>query len=473
MVEFVLNDKKVVTDLPKGMLLVDYIREYQKLKGTKSACREGDCGSCTVIEGRLIGKSIQYKAIASCLTPIVNVHGKHIITIEGLANTNHSPIQQSLIDSGAVQCGYCTPGIVLSLTAYVLSSHKFEFETAEQSIGGNICRCTGYKAIERALLQIISDLKNSKFSDKLTYLINCFYIPAYFKDIPGLLASIKKPVKTKNAKQIVGGGTDLFVQKPDELYETGFINLLVNRQIEKIKKSGKHFKIGAGCKISDLGEDKRLSSFLPNFYKHLNLIGSNLIRNMATVGGNLANASPIGDLSIIFLALDAYITIISGKNLKRQIKLKDFFIAYKKTDLYEDEYIESVDISIEQKNILFNFEKISKREHLDIASVNSAMKIEIDNGKINKINLSVGGVAPIPLFLSKTCEFMTNKTLNEELIKKASHILLQEISPIDDIRGSAVYKRNLAKQLFFAHFIELFHRKFEINQFLETVSQKH
>jgi xanthine dehydrogenase small subunit len=464
MIEFILNDKKITTHAPKGSLLVDYIREASKLTGTKTACREGDCGSCTVIEGVFDGKQVKYRAIASCITPLINVHGKHIVTIEGLSGIPATPIQQALIDAAAIQCGYCTPGIVLSLTAYALSNTKYSFEAAKDAIAGNICRCTGYKSIEKALLKIVSYLNQLEFENRYCHLINNAYLPCYFCEIPEKLAEIKKQVRNQKSTQIVGGGTDLFVQKPDSLYNTELRNLSANRNTLKIKKSYNNFKIGASCKISDLIQNHDLKIKIPKLEQYLKLIGSELIRNMATVGGNLANASPIGDLSIIFIALDANLSIVSDRKTKRQVLLKDFFKAYKQIDLLENEYIESVNFSLPEKKVLFNFEKVSKREFLDIASVNSAMRIVVEKELITQVHNSVGGVAPIPLYLTKTCDYLIGKPVEIKLIKKAAEILDSEISPIDDVRGSATYKRLLARQLFFAHFIELFQNRLDISQ---------
>jgi len=466
MIEFILNDKKISTVVAKGALLVDFIRNSSKLTGTKTACREGDCGSCTVIEGTYTGKDVRYRSIASCITPIVNVHGKHIVTIEGLANLGISPIQQALVDSAATQCGYCTPGIVLSLTAYTLSNKKFGFEAAKDAVAGNICRCTGYKSIEKALLQIVQGLNQLEFLDKNCHLINNNYVPGYFCDIPEMLSIIKKQTANKKATQIVGGGTDLFVQKPDSLHDIEFRHLSANRNINKIKKSFNNFKIGAGCKITDLIQNADLNKKIPGLEHFLKLIGSDLIRNMASIGGNLANASPIGDLSIMFLALNADLILVSENKTKRQIQLKEFFKGYKQLDLSDNEYIESVNFSLPEKQVLFNFEKVSKREYLDIASVNSAIKIMIDKDLISQVHLAIGGVAPVPLYIGKTCQYLIGKPVEANFIKEAAKVLDSEIAPIDDVRGSSDYKRLLARQLFFAHFIEIFPDKINVNELI-------
>jgi xanthine dehydrogenase small subunit len=178
---------------------------------------------------------------------------------------------------------------------------------------------------------------------------------------------------------------------------------------------------------------------------------------MGTIGGNIVNASPIGDFSILFLALNANINLNT-----RTIQLSKFFVGYKKLDLQKDEYVKSISFSIPNKSTLFNFEKVSKRTHLDIASVNSAIMVDYEEDIIKSCCISAGGVGPIPLYLSKTSEFLKGKTISSDTIIKANEVMQNEISPIGDVRGSIEYKRLLLRQLFFAHFIKLFPEKISL-----------
>ncbi|NJO90606.1 MAG: 2Fe-2S iron-sulfur cluster binding domain-containing protein [Chloroflexia bacterium] len=457
MTEFLLNNKLIRTDLPKGMILLDFIRNERGLKGTKTACREGDCGSCTILLGTLNSKGdIHYKAITSCITPLGNAHGKHVVTIEGLNSKEISPVQKSLVDTAAIQCGYCTPGIVLSLTGYVLSEANYSFERAKDAVGGNICRCTGYKSIERAIEELNNVLKSSKMDDGMDALVANNFVPAYFKDIKSQLQKIKSSGSSENASQVIGGGTDLYVQRPDEMIEVEPRLVSNDPSLTSITLQGGKLKIGAACKMTELLENKTLQDTIPGFKNFIELIASKLIRNIATVAGNIVNASPIGDLSILFLALDAMLEIETFDKKRREVKLKDFFKAYKKIDLQKNEMIKSITIELPDGRSKFNFEKVSKRKYLDIASVNSAILVEHDDHKITDIHMAVGGVAPIPKYLSETCKFLKGKELSDKTIAEAAELLGEEISPISDVRGSAEYKKLLAKQLFYAHFLELF-----------------
>jgi xanthine dehydrogenase small subunit len=468
MVEFILNDRKIKTSAPSGMLLVDFIRDSGRLKGTKTACREGDCGSCAVLEGKLAGGSVKYCSIASCITPLGNVHGKHVVTIEGLNSHDLTPIQKELADAAAIQCGYCTPGIVMSVTAYALSSKTFDMASAIDAIGGNICRCTGYKSIEKAIGQIITKLQSIDKNNRMNDLIDLNFIPVYFYDIPQLLSEMHLPPMNKKIRKIVGGGTDLFVQVPDTLLNEDLFFISRLEGINLITKQDNLYCIGAACSISDIDNYPMLNNHIPSLKKAFSRIGSKLIRNMATIGGNIVNASPIGDLSIIFLALNASLKLATDTGHHRQILLNQFFKGYKKIDLCGNEYIQSVDFEIPEKGFHFNFEKVSKREYLDIATVNSAIGIQIADNVIVDVHVSMGGIAPVPFYLNDTCRFLRGKELENNTIVGAAKVLLGEICPIDDVRGSAAYKSLLARQLFFAHFIQIFQGRFDLTKLINS-----
>lgn len=206
-----------------------------------------------------------------------------------------------------------------------------------------------------------------------------------------------------------------------------------------------------------------IQSLIPSFNKFNKLIASLPIRNSATLAGNIVNASPIGDLTIVLLALEA-ILLLEKDNHFRELPLKKFFLDYKKIDKSEFELIKAIKFSNIDSNSLFNFEKVSKRTHLDIASVNSAIKMEVIHEVIEACSLSFGGIAPIPKYMNETAHFLTNQKLNTEIIREAIKIIDDEISPISDVRGSAEYKRLLAKQMLKTHIIELFPNEFSMDQ---------
>jgi len=217
MVTFILNNTLITTDRPSGSTLLDFIRYDEGLTGTKIGCREGDCGACTVLLGSAEDNKVRYRSIVSCLTPLENVRGKHVVTIEGINTFNLSPIQQAFVDNAASQCGFCTPGFIMSLTGEALSGRQTTEESVIGSMSGNICRCTGYKSIERAAAEIVSLLKEKDTTEPVLWLVNRKYLPDYFLTIPDRLAGLKDEPEDNRDIQAVAGGTDLMVQKGEEL----------------------------------------------------------------------------------------------------------------------------------------------------------------------------------------------------------------------------------------------------------------
>ncbi len=454
MVEFILNNETIQTDKPSGYLLLDLIRYDQCLTGTKIGCREGDCGACTILIGDLVDGNMKYSSATSCLTPIGNVHGKHIVTIEGLNMDRLSPVQQSMIDESGTQCGFCTVGFVVSLSGYCMENTTSTYEGAIASIDGNICRCTGYKSIERAAQKITTALESKEIDEPIEWLVSNKFIPSYFLEIADRLQEMA-PAPKLNGQQVVGGGTDLYVQRPEEMTELTGGSIKSDHSLRFISIEGETCTIGGGTTVTDISESAELHSVLPKLSKHIKLVSSSPIRNISTIAGNFVNASPIGDFTAFFLALDAQIHLTKDKKT-RSLPLKDLYKGYKELAKTDNEIISKISFPLPTKDAHFNFEKISKREHLDIASVNSAATIKVAEGEIVKAHLSAGGVAPIPKYLSETAEFLKGQQLSVDTIRSAAEVIQSEISPISDARGSEDYKRLALRQLFYAHFIKLF-----------------
>ena len=477
MIRFILNEKEIATDLPPGMVLLDFIRYHQHLTGTKIGCREGDCGACTVLIGELSsgfnGKKdeLEYQSATCCLMPLGNAHGKHIVTIEGINRETGelNPIQEAMTDAGATQCGFCTPGFVMSLAGFCLSNKEATYQNAIAAIDGNICRCTGYKSIERAAKNISETLKQKKEEKAVQFVTNKKILPEYFTDIKKRLYTLaaKKDRQfhgIKKTNQLVGGGTDLYVQKHDDLAYADINFVFNDAELNGIKKEKNKCIIGPSATVSDLKESPIINEVFHQFHRYVRLVSSTPIRNMATIGGNFINASPIGDFTIFFLALDAQLILSDGET-KRELPLRKLYKGYKQLDKTANEYIENIWFELPSENTLFNFEKVSKRTHLDIASVNSALSIRMNKETIVKAEISAGGVGPIPMYLQKASDFLKNKFLSEEIIHETIDVARSEISPISDARGSADYKRLLLGQLIKAHFITLF-PELEIEQLI-------
>jgi len=372
-----------------------------------------------------------------------------------------------MADEGGTQCGFCTPGFIMSLAGFCLGDKEPTKENAIAAVDGNICRCTGYKSIERACGQVAETMKKEKGKNIL---------PGYFSSIKKRLLDLNKTngqlqqrVETGHALSlqptVVSGGTDLYVQKHDELHHAPGRFLFDHPELNGISKKGNKIFIGPSATVTDLKNSKFIQDIFPEFDRHAWLVSSTPIRNMATIAGNFVNASPIGDFTIFFLALNAQLVLASSSSTigeadpggqKRELPLRNFYKGYKQLDKNPEEYIAQIWFESPGKNFKFNFEKVSKRTNLDIASVNSAIAITMNGDEISDASISAGGVGPIPLFLKNASAFLKQKKLSEESIHGMIEIAETEISPISDARGSAEYKRLLLGQLIKAHFIQLF-----------------
>lgn len=478
MIRFILNDKEVSTALPPGTLLLDYIRYHRHLTGTKIGCREGDCGACTVLIGEIKDGNLQYRSVTSCLTALANVQGRHVVTIEGLNGEGLNPVQQAMSDEAATQCGFCTSGFVVSLAGFCLSDDGHNGQTAIAAINGNICRCTGYKSIERATAKVAELMQGKGDIPAIDFVTQQNILPAYFSSIEARLKALPTNGRqaTASGGRFLGGGTDLYVQQPEAMADAAVISLVLKEALGRISVEENVCRVGGAVTVSQLVSSPFFQEHFPDIQKFIKLVSSTPIRNTATIGGNLVNASPIGDLTIFFLALDARLRLAPGPSpsgrqreavAERVVPLKDFYKGYKILDKNPNEYIKEILFTLPGEQTFFNFEKVSKRTHLDIASVNSAMKLERSAGFISEAHLSAGGVGPVPMYLKETSAYLTGKEVTEETVFEAIETAQEEISPISDVRGSAEYKRLLLSQLIKSHFLQAF-PALSIDKLLET-----
>ncbi|MGE5106605.1 MAG: FAD binding domain-containing protein [Sphingobacteriales bacterium] len=455
MIQFILNEQLVKTNLPAGSTVLDYVRYHKRLMGTKIGCREGDCGACTVLTGDFENGQLAYRSMTSCLMPLANANGKHIVTVEGINMNGLSPVQQAMVDTNGTQCGFCTIGFVISFTGFVMHPTDKTCEKAIECIDGNICRCTGYKSIERAAAVISEKVSVKPETETIDWLVKNNFIPEYFSNIKSRLLELKNSPATNGSDNadglLIGGGTDLIVQKHNFVKKSAISNLFDTRTLKGITLENGKCIMGASVTVTEFSESPIIRNIFPQLEKYVKLVSSTPIRNMATLAGNLVNASPIGDMSIFLLALDAEIILNNG-GITRAIKLKDFYKGYKLLDLSDGEIIEQIIFKVPEKKSTFNFEKVCKRTYLDIASVNSACLLQInDDGIITAIYLSAGGVAPYPKYLTNTVSFLKGKKMESAVLKEAIKIMNNEIAPISDARGAAEYKRLLLRQLFLTH----------------------
>jgi len=452
-----LNDVLVpLTDADRGVALA-WLRERRGLVGTKEGCGEGECGACTVLLGEPDGSGqMTYRAVASCLLPVGELAGRHLVTVEGLnPPTGLTPVQQALVDAGAPQCGFCFPGIVMALTGFFMTSDDLSPEAAAVALDGNVCRCTGYVAIRRAVDALCGQgtRRLDPAGDRTAQLIDWGVLPPWFAGAAERLDG-QHTATTAGDAVVMAGGTDLIVQRPELLDDDGVAFLSRRPTLARIERQADHLILGGGVTIEALKHDPDLRRLVPDIPAIIDRFASTLIRNRATVAGNLANASPIGDLTVLLLALGAELVLVGGDQ-RRLLPLGEFYLGYKQLDLRPGELIASVRIPIRIEDDAVSFEKISQRRFLDIASVNSALRARLDGPVVQEITLAMGGVAPVPLLARNAARALTGRVLDADAVRDAARALDQEIAPIDDVRGTARYKRELARRVLIAHALRL------------------
>ena len=463
---FWLNDELIDTNEHPGLLVLDFVRR-NRLTGTKEGCKEGDCGACTILVGTLEGDRVRYEPVTSCLVPLGEMQGKHVVTIEGLNFEDRlSLVQDAMVHRGGTQCGYCTPGFVVSMTWFLMDEQERPtMDGFKRAISGNLCRCTGYNSINRAGQDIIDVLSgDGKLSwvweadDRMDALVSEQLIPSYFEEMPARLAAIAKPRPNgADAEFFVAGGTDLYVQRGEEIPNAQIAILNHHPEMKGIRRDGDVLRVGALTTFTEFSENDHVRELIPRMDEFLWLVASLHIRNRATLGGNIVNASPIGDFTALLLALGSTLVLKEAGGPAREVLLEDFFLGYKTLDKRPRELVTEVVIPTGDTKTFVNLEKISKRKALDIATVCSGARIQLaDDETIAAANISMGGVAAIPLQLRQTRNFLVGRPVNVTTVLGAIDIAQQEVSPISDVRGSADYKRLLVNQLIIAHFIELF-----------------
>ena len=417
-----------ISNIDPNETILNYVRLNLKKTGTKEGCAEGGCGACTVVLGDLKNNKIDYQAINSCIAFVPSLEGKQLILVEDLVSKNgalHS-VQEAMINYHGSQCGFCTPGFVMSLFAMYKNFSSYNKENIQDSISGNLCRCTGYRPIVDAAksLNNVNRLdqfdKNKKKIISLLKKINSENLiiqnrnKKYFS--PKNINELKKTIKDNPNSIFLSGGTDLSLNVTKGRKDiNNIISLNLIKELKFIKERNGNIEVGAATSLIEF--ELFIKKYYPDFNAILKRYGSVQIRNVATIAGNIATASPIGDTLPLLLSLDAKVVLqkISKKTI---LPLNNFFVSYRKTKLKKGQFIHSIIIPIFKKNI-FKAYKISKRIDDDISSVCASFNLEINNKKIKNIKIAYGGMAPIPKRAINCEKTLINSNLSEEIFEKA------------------------------------------------------
>ena len=470
-VKFLHNNKIMeIQDVDPNETLLNYIREKLNKTGTKEGCAEGGCGACTIVLGCLKNKKIIYQAVNACIMFLPTIHGKQLILVEDLVDKNGSlhPVQKSMVNFHGSQCGFCTPGFIMSLFSMFKNHSYFDNNIINNSIAGNLCRCTGYQPIINAAKSLNSKNKVDQFSQtknktisllkKINKKNNSLSINKIDKKYfaPQTIKELKVLLKKYPGSKILSGGTDLSLivtKERKNINSIIYINSI--NELNFIRKNKKFIEIGASTPLIEF--ESQIIKHYPDFKDILERYGSVQIRNVATIAGNIATASPIGDTLPLLLSLNTQIVISNSTNDKI-LSLNDFFIDYRKTKLNKSQFIKLIKIPIHRNNI-FKAYKISKRIDDDISAVCASFNLNIKNNIIKSVSIAYGGMAAIPKRALLCEKSLLNKELSEKNINLAQQSLEKDFNPIDDMRASSKYRMKVAKNLLIKCFQEIKNKK--------------
>jgi xanthine dehydrogenase small subunit len=443
----------VAPDVPHTMTVLEYLRTRLRRTGSKEGCAEGDCGACTVVvaDAASDGK-LRHRAVNACILFIHQLDGKALFTVDDLAEDDHlHPVQQAMVDTHGSQCGFCTPGFVMSLFGYYKTHGKADVSSLKDALAGNLCRCTGYRPIldagekmydggrddrfapqEAALLKQLAALKRERMLDHSTP-AGSFLAPRSTAELAELLAQLPQ-----GESWMLAGGTDvgLWVTKQHRVPRS-IVYLGRVAELQQITDHDDRIEIGAGVTYTDAYQS--IEQLHPAFARMLRRLGSTQIRNSGTIGGNIANGSPIGDSMPALIALGATLKLQS-KTGTREMPLEDFFLAYRRTALQPAEFVASVTVQKPVPTSRIGIYKLSKRFDQDISAVLAAFHLTLDGAVVRRARLAFGGMAGIPARAKLAEALLTGKRFTPDEIEPAVAALADDFTPMSDMRASAAYR---------------------------------
>jgi len=474
-IEFLLNDELVVLkDVNPNTTVLSYLRDSAGKIGTKEGCASGDCGACTVVLAEPNGNKLRYSTINSCISMIQAVNGKQVLTIEALKSDNglHN-VQTAMVENHGSQCGFCTPGFVMSL--FALKKNALEksekgdegiganMEEIEEALSGNLCRCTGYRSIVDAAKQSFESDEKDQFQRSETEIIQRLkdisgdqqtFSPQKIEELTDLLLAYPKAT-------MLAGGTDLGLLITQNLVQFDVVIYLGKvKGLQILEVAEDQINIGAG--VSYTQSHSIIKNEYPDWGRMMTRLGSLQIRNLGTIGGNIGNASPIADMPPVLIALNASITLQLGKQ-EREIPVEDYYIDYKVTCQQESEFIRTIHIPRSNPDYELKIYKISKRFDDDISAVLGVFNVKLVDGVVSDVSIAFGGMAAIPKRAVNSELALKGQPWNQETIDKAKLALATDYSPLSDMRASADYRMTVAQNLLQKCYLELSQPDLNVN----------
>ena len=463
-IRFLLNDREVSVRAGCSRTLLAELRVERAMTGTKEGCAEGDCGACTVLVGRLTDGGLRYDAVNACIRLLASLHGCHVVTVEHLAKGDVlHPIQAAMVEHHASQCGFCTPGFVMSLYALWMGDPSPSEAAIEKALQGNLCRCTGYAPILRAARAVATSPANDPLvleRERVAAALLAMrpagratveaegetsILPADVDDLAAVLA--EHPHAT-----VVAGMTDvgLWVAKHMRpISPAVFVSHL--SELHGVERTDDGVRIGAAVSYS--GFESVVAERYPQMQRLWHRIGGAQVRNMGTIGGNIANGSPIGDTPPALIALGARLRLRSTDG-PREMALEDFFLAYGKQDRAPHEFVESVYVPHPAPDAVFAVHKLSKRREEDISTVCGAFHIRLDGGTVRDARIAYGGMAGTPHRATHAEKALRGRAFAEPVVREAMAALERDYSPMSDQRASDRYRMRAAQNLLLRTWLE-------------------
>ncbi|MFI4998900.1 MAG: xanthine dehydrogenase small subunit [Reyranellales bacterium] len=441
-IRFFLNDQPVeLSGISPMTTLLDWLRDHRGLKGTKEGCAEGDCGACTVVLERADGRS---EAMNACIALLGQIDGQSVRTVEGLLGPDGAPhpVQVAMAEADATQCGFCTPGFVMTAYAFAAGGEKAEPETIHDALSGNLCRCTGYRPIVEAMTRV-AGLAVEPVTPALVRTQSSAFDGAFFA--PRTLDELLKLRGDRPDAMLLAGATDLGLlasrsRKPPH----SVIHLAHVPELAAIVEDKEQITIGAAATYAEAMPALILA--YPALKTYLARLGSRQIRTLGTIGGNIGTASPIGDMPPVLLALEAKLNLVSRRGA-RELPLDDFFLGYRKTALAPDEVIQSVSMPKLWPGEVFFCDKLSKRRDQDISTVAAGYRLRIKGGKIEDVRIAFGGMAATPKRAAGVEKALKGRPFAAATFEAAARAVAADFQPIDDWRGTAAYRLTAAANL--------------------------
>ncbi len=472
-VRFVLDGRIVDAEGERRTTTVlDYLREQLHRTGTKEGCADGDCGACVVLVGELNGDgtAVNYVPVNSCLQLLPTLDGKSVKTVESLKRPDGSlhPVQDAMVACHGSQCGFCTPGIVMSLTGLVQTVPEPDRSAIQEALSGNLCRCTGYRPIIDAALKAceapatllkIDDaadlplLREIRRPSEPTYTLdgdivvqpvvrtrkgNVFVSPATVAEVADYL--LKHPQST-----LLAGSTEFGLAVNKQFRRPEYIVYLGNvAELRQVQDKGTFWRIGA--QVSLTAVEALVADAWPDFAELLRRFGSPPVRSVATLAGNIANGSPIGDTMPCLMALGASLRLRRGDKT-RSVMLESFYTGQKKNVLQAGEFIEAIDLPRPKTGEVFRAHKISKRFEQDISATCCALRYQLKEGKFTEVRLAFNGLAPSPCRAPKIEAVISGRAPEAVTAAEVDQAIAASFTARDGLRATWAYRSLVARNL--------------------------